>query len=172
MTAAGEALRNEAVRQWLLDAYDQEGDAVRDWDKHGLVVLRCGQNFCAVRLPDSIVHAAANSADPLVVHSFLEIVLDGGPVFRDPSGRRYYALVPPDTARLWNAPDGTACLGPDWYLGVPRPDLTLDPLAETLPPGPSYWVVPCTRPGAVCRPSAIAELVTIARPRLTEDDDR
>ncbi|MER7401045.1 hypothetical protein ABT373_00850 [Streptomyces sp. NPDC000070] len=80
--------------------------------------------------------------------------LGGGPVIHDPGFRRYYALVPPGTARTWCEPEA-ACLGEGTYLGVPRGDRTeFDEQTRA-----SYWAVPMVRPGWLCAVADVRALV-------------
>jgi hypothetical protein len=79
--------------------------------------------------------------------------LEDGPVIHDPGFRRYYVLVPPGTAETWGT-TVAECLGEGTYLGVPRVDRTeLDEHTQA-----SYWVLPVTRPGHLCKPADVLAL--------------
>ncbi|MFE6337275.1 hypothetical protein ACFVOK_29285 [Streptomyces sp. NPDC057798] len=135
-----------------------------EWRDQGLALLPLGTLFSAVRLPGPLVRALAASVDPEDIDAFLGEALKGGPVIHGPEGRRYYALVPPGTTLDWRAP-AAACLGDGTYLGVPRTDLTeLEAHASG-----SYWAVPFTRPGWLCKTADVLALVTVAGGLARED---
>jgi hypothetical protein len=91
--------------------------------------------------------------------------LGGGPVIHDPGFRRYYALVPPSTARTWREP-AAECLSDGTYLGVPRSDrIEYDEQTRA-----SYWVVPMARPGRLCMPADVLALVMAGRCIDGEDE--
>lgn len=144
-----------SASHWLLSAHPQPRHAIQEWlEEGGLVLLPLGTLFSAVRIPEHLVHAAAGSEDPAVVNEFLAEALYGGSVICDPRGRRYYALVPANTAETWRDPRAE-CLGHGTYLGVPRPD-AVDPNAHAWSP---YWSVPMPSAADLCRPDTVAQLV-------------
>lgn len=100
------------------------------------------------------MHCALASADPYTVSDRLGRCLSGAPVIHDPGVRRYYALIPPGTTRMW-CETVAECLGEGTYLGVPRVDRTeFD--EETLA---SYWAVPIVRPGRLGMAGDVLALV-------------
>lgn len=141
-------------------------DRIRmEWQQHGVALLPLGSFFEAVRIPAAVAQLTLSSGNWCVVADRLAEHLQGGPVIDDLRGRRYYALVPPGTAENWRAP-AAQCLGEGTYLGVPRPDLTaLD--QRTLC---SYWAVPMSRPGKLCRVSDVLTLVMVGGLLADEDD--
>lgn len=153
------------VSEWLASAHPSPSAVRNEWSSTAQVALiPLGRTFDAVRLPDTIVHAAAESDEPCTIGACLaEYVC--GPVIHDPGGRRYYALVPPGTAPEWTAQD-TKCLSQGTYLGVPRSDHTeLNERTQG-----SYWSVPMTRPGHLCNPLNVLALVTIGRCFADKDE--
>ncbi|MFB7552966.1 hypothetical protein [Streptomyces sp. NPDC056154] len=94
-----------------------------EWDERPFALLPCGALFAAVRIPSTVVQAAAGSDDQEDVDHYLAEALMEGPVICDRYAARYYALVPASTARRWDVPD-TVCLGKGSELGVPRPGVT------------------------------------------------
>ncbi|WAZ26803.1 hypothetical protein STRCI_008448 [Streptomyces cinnabarinus] len=125
------------------------------WDGEArLALIPLGRLFDAVRISVAVAHHAFASNDVPVVARRLARHVRDGPVIHDPAGSRYYALVPPGTTEDWRAP-AAECLGEGTYLGVPRPDLTeLDQGT-----GCSYWAVPMSRPGKLCR---VSDVLTVA----------
>ncbi|MGA5069283.1 hypothetical protein ACPB9E_36980 [Streptomyces exfoliatus] len=150
--------REVAAADWLFLAAADSRTARRDWAVRGVALLRCGVLFSAVRIPADIVHRAAGTDDGRGVVAFLERALAGGPVFYDEGGRRFYALTPVSTARMWRLPEAE-CLGRDVLLGVPATDL-----AERDPRCAAYWIVPMEGPASLCMPGEVAHLVLSARP--------
>ena len=75
-------------------------------------------------MPAVFVHEAAGTDERTVLSAFLADALDGGPVCYDSGGRRFYALTPGSTSRIWKVPDAE-CLGSDTFLGLPSTDLTV-----------------------------------------------
>ncbi len=113
-----------AIAAWLASAHASPTVVRRDWDSPAkLALVPLGRHFDAVRTPAAVAHHAFASHDASVVARRLARHVHGGPVIHDPECRRYYALVPPGTAKEWRAP-AAQCLGEGTYLGVPRPDLT------------------------------------------------
>ncbi|MFC4471754.1 hypothetical protein ACFPH6_45955 [Streptomyces xiangluensis] len=157
--------RELATAHWLLSAHPEPSRARAEWSQHGgMVLLPLGTLFSAVRIPERLVHAVADSEDPAAVDAFLAEALHGGPVICDPRGRRYYALVPASTAARWRQPEAE-CLGRETYLGVPRLDaVELSPQAWA-----SYWSVPMPSPAELCSPEAVAQLVVLGSFRTAEE---
>ncbi|WP_435252017.1 hypothetical protein [Streptomyces tendae] len=169
--------RRLATEHWLLSTLDGHSrDRARmEWQAGGITLLPLGTLFSAVRLPLRLVLAVAGerSAPSADVDAFLSEALAGGPVICDPSGRRYYALVPATMPTTWHkAVDDwrTAdvdCLGRDTYLGVPSTDLdTLN--ARTYA---SYWAVPMASAAMLCAPLAIARLIAAGQHQLAQQAD-
>lgn len=156
-----------AIRQWLASAHPSPATGHAQWDSDTqIALLPLGRLFDAVRLPEDLVHRVAGLSDPVTVNAWLGWSLNSGPVIHDPGGRRYYALVPPGTAPHWRAP-AAACLGTNTYLGVPRPDLTRCEEHGAR----SYWAVPLTRPGRLCRTSDVLTFAMVAGCLTDEEDD-
>ncbi|MFJ4870037.1 hypothetical protein [Streptomyces sp. NPDC088757] len=156
--------RELGAATWLLVAAKDAREARHEWATYGVALLRCGSLFSAVRMPAELVHAAVGTDERADVATFLEAVLEGGPVIHDAGGRQFYALTPASTARYWRTA-GTECLGTDSFLGVPATDVT-----EPDPRCSAYWVVPMNGPGALCVPGAVARLVGIGRDALDRED--
>ncbi|MFI7015480.1 hypothetical protein [Streptomyces sp. NPDC050164] len=130
-----------------------------------LAVIPLGKVFEAVRLPERIVHRAVASAERYTVSDRLARCLGDAPVIHDPGFRRYYALVPPGTARTWCEPIAE-CLGEGTYLGVPRGDRTeFDEQTQA-----SYWALPMLRPGRLCAAADVQALVVAGCCPGEEDD--
>ncbi|CCK24743.1 hypothetical protein BN159_0364 [Streptomyces davaonensis JCM 4913] len=151
-------LPSGGVEAWIASAHSSPEAVYQEWDGEcRLALIPLGKLFDAVRIPEHLVHGVAEVSDPSTVSGWLGWIFNGRPVIHDPAGRRYYALVPPGTARLWRAP-AAACLGDGTYLGVPRTDVTgLEGHAWG-----SYWAVPVTRPGWLCRTSDVLTFVMVA----------
>lgn len=162
--------RQLAIEQWLL-ATDPSSTRVRmEWQKGGLALLPLGGLMSAVRIPQQLIMAVADSEDRGTLDAFLGAALDGGPVICDPAGRRYYALVGgtmperyPAAAEDWRVL-GVDCLGRDHYLGVPRVQ-AVEFNSQTLA---SYWSVPMPSAGVLCSHLAVARLIAAAQSRLEE----
>ncbi|MFD8916258.1 hypothetical protein [Streptomyces sp. L-9-10] len=120
-------------------------------------MLRTGRAYDAVKMPLTLVHAAAGSSAPDVVAGVLAEALDG-PVICHPSAW-YYALVPPGTCETWRVAEAVV-RGPGAWLGIPRPDRT-EPTAVT-----PYWAVPVGQAGKLCTAEAVAELLRVGRTRF------
>ncbi|WAZ20141.1 hypothetical protein STRCI_001240 [Streptomyces cinnabarinus] len=158
--------RSQAVEAWLAAAHPLPSAVHGEWDSDArLALLPLGKLFDAVRIPEHLIHAIAEASSPAIVSNWLGWIFNGRPVIHDPQGRRYYALVPPGTAKDWRAP-AASCLGDGTYLGVPRTDLTVLEEAASV----SYWAVPLTRPGWLCRTSDVQTFV-MAAGCLTDEDD-
>lgn len=148
--------REAAAESWLLLAAADQRQALVEWEREGLTLLRCGGLFSAVRIPAPVVHAAAGTEDPRDLAAVLREALDG-PVFYDRSGQHFYALTPHSTALLWKVPE-SECLGSDFFLGVPATSVTSpDPRFR------AWWVVPMDGPAALCFPAAVAGFVQRGR---------
>lgn len=165
------AVRELATAYWLLSAHPAPASAATEWTEQGIALLPLGTLMSAVRLPQDLVRAVADSHEREDIDSFLDEALNAGPVICDPQGARYYALVPacmPTRWRMavmeWRAL-GVKCLGPGSCLGVPRP--------QSVSPEPgtrnSYWAVPMPSAGALCRPLDIARLIAAGQ-QLTGDE--
>ncbi|WP_327660895.1 MULTISPECIES: hypothetical protein [unclassified Streptomyces] len=152
--------RELAAENWLLSAASCVKETRTAWQETGLALLRCGVTFTAVRIPATVVHAAAETDAPERVRDYLARTLDG-PVFADQFSRLFYALVPASTADhpTWQgriAPDAE-CLGTNSFLGVPRTGRE-DPERSRC-----HWVVPMTGPGDLCTPDAVLRLIDYGR---------
>jgi hypothetical protein len=151
--------QRHAVADWLSAAASDRQRAHEEWREQGIALLQCGLLFSAVRIPADLVWSAAGSTGAETAARFLAGTLRGG-VFAHPAGRRYYALVGTDAGRHWREPDAEV-LGAGTYLGVPAVDRTS--AATDLA---AFWVVPMTRPGALCAARDVAELVAAGRAAL------
>ncbi|MFD5790486.1 hypothetical protein ACFWH1_28170 [Streptomyces sp. NPDC127037] len=156
-----QADRDLAVAQWLLLSAPDKDAALDQWRTTRSAVLSCGSLFTAVALPELLVHAAAGTAVHDAVADFLRETV-AGPVVYDFVSRRYHALVPPSTARLWPAVLRTACAGPGELLTVPVP-------GQTRPGGGrTYWATSMDGPGALCLLRDVA-LVALAGQARVQD---
>jgi hypothetical protein len=130
-----------------------------------LALIPLGWSIEAVRISQAVVQRAFGSGAPPVAHAWLAHRLNGGPVIHDPGFRRYYALVPPGTAKTWCTPVAE-CLGEGTYLGVPRVDrIELDEHTRA-----SYWAVPMARPGRLCAAADVLALAAAGRYPVEEDE--
>ncbi|MER8219679.1 hypothetical protein ABTZ58_03595 [Streptomyces sp. NPDC094143] len=162
----GAAAQQAAIEAWLLSAHPNPSTARQEWDRGDVALLPLGTQFSAIRIPREVVLSAIRleEAHDGTLNKFLAQMLWDGPVISDQHGRRYYALVPPDTALVWHKEAsgwnrlGVEILDRDLQLGVPRP--ALDNRMRTS--GSSYWAVPMTRPDELCEPIAVAHLVSVA----------
>lgn len=154
------------VEEWLASAHPSPDVARGEWISPAkLALIPLGRAFEAVRLPERIVHRAVACADPYGVSDRLARCLGGGPVIHDRGFRRYYALVPPGSARAWCEPTAE-CLTEGTYLGVPRVDRTeLDEWTQA-----SYWAVRVARPGHLCTAADVLALVMAGRGPTDEDE--
>ncbi|MGW0862400.1 hypothetical protein [Streptomyces sp. NPDC002611] len=137
-----------------------------EWDSAAkLAMIPLGRLFDAVRIPEGVVHAATGSEEPSIIAAGLSRCLNG-PVIHDPGFGRYYALVPPGTAKEWPSPLAE-CLTEGTFLGVPpvhRAELT--ELRQA-----SYWSVPMSRAGALCRAADVLALVVAGGCRAAGDEE-
>ncbi|MFF4040565.1 hypothetical protein [Streptomyces sp. NPDC001816] len=163
--------RRLATKHWLLSTLHPEGrDRARmEWQEQGVALLPLGTLFSAVRLPGVLVQALAASTDPEDIDAFLEEALKGGPVICDPSGLRYYALVPASVPRTYKEaidkewrPNDVDVLGRDSYLGVPPVD------AVEHRPHTSYWSVPMPSAAELCGALTVARVIAAGVGRLAE----
>ncbi|MEU3896351.1 hypothetical protein [Streptomyces sp. NPDC045251] len=154
--------RDRAVSNWLLAAADNCDRAQREWHDRGVALLRCGRAFTAIRVPASLITAAAGSEERARVSAYLSAALHRGPVFVDRTAGWYYCLVPSKSCASWREPE-TECLGDDHYLGAPRPGIDLQHSRAR-----SCWVVPMDGPADLCSPDAISRLVDVARKKTAE----
>ncbi|GHB80135.1 hypothetical protein GCM10010331_79570 [Streptomyces xanthochromogenes] len=143
----------EAIRDWLASSLNRPQAAKEQWEKGGIASLALGRRFSAVRLTEPLVYATAESRMSVHVSRALASALHG-PVLHAPSTRRFYAFTPP-VAPDWGWSPHAEYLGRDNYLGVPPIELT-DP-EDGLD---GYWAVPVTRPGDVCDPDRLADLIS------------
>ncbi|MFD3917355.1 hypothetical protein [Streptomyces sp. NPDC058603] len=147
-----------AIARWLTSSSPAAAAAHEAWRDGRPAILRTGGPYDAVRMPLTLVHAAAESSAPDVVASVLAEMLNDGPVICDP-GRWYYALVPPGTCETWRVVEAVV-RGPGAWLGIPRPDRTTPTSVAT------YWAVPATEVRKLCSAAAVAELLRVGRARL------
>ncbi|MGW6600919.1 hypothetical protein [Streptomyces sp. NPDC055036] len=146
-----------AIARWLTSSSQALAVAHEAWEGGRPAMLRTGNPYDAVRMPLTLVHAAAESSAPDVVVGVLAKTLDG-PVICHPR-HWYYALVLPGTCETWRSAEAVV-RGPGARLGIPRPDRT-DPTPVT-----PYWAVPVEQAGKLCGPDAVAELLRVGRARL------
>ncbi|MEU6349623.1 DUF6415 family natural product biosynthesis protein [Streptomyces sp. NPDC047072] len=151
------------VAAWLLLASSSSSAASAEWEKRGVTLLSVGVLFAAVRMPAALVHLAAGTTEPEGVASHLEATLHGGPAFVDERNAAFYFLLPPTVPRDWRIP-GAMLLGSDYYIGVPRPDLT----AATAGGGRSYWSVPMHSPHSLCSPAAVQQVAARAQLKVAQ----
>ncbi|MBO0918090.1 hypothetical protein [Streptomyces laculatispora] len=149
------AERQLAVERWLLSTVPDRRRVREEWRERPFAMLPCGSLFAAVRIPSSVVRAAAGGEgqDP---DQFLADALMGGPVICDRYAALYYALVPASAVRLWAVPD-TVCLGRGAEVGVPRPGVSAADTARV------YWSVPMDSAGELCSPAAVSQTVMVGR---------
>ncbi|MFB7088657.1 hypothetical protein [Streptomyces sp. NPDC056296] len=164
VTTAGALVqaRDRAASNWLLAAADNRDRAQRDWNDRGVALLRCGGAFTAIRVPASLITAAAGSEEHAWVSAYLSAALHRGPVFVDQTAGWYYCLVPSKARESWQEPE-TECFGDDHYLGVPCPGIDFQH-----PRARSCWVVPMDGPADLCSPDAISQLLDVARKKTAE----
>ncbi|MGW6774143.1 hypothetical protein ACWGBX_27495 [Streptomyces sp. NPDC055037] len=157
---AGEPIEitsTDQVARWLTSSSPAPAVAHEAWRDGRPAMLRTGNPYDAVRMPRTLVHAAAGNSAPDVVTDMLAEILDG-PVICHPN-LWYYALVPPETCKTWRSAEAVV-RGPGAWLGVPRPDRT-----QPAPVTP-YWAVPVEQAGKLCSSDAVAELLQAGRARL------
>ncbi|MFJ5726322.1 hypothetical protein [Streptomyces sp. NPDC093149] len=138
------AERRLAAEHWLLSTVQDRKRVRAEWDERPFALLPCGTLCAAVRIPSTVVQAAAGSDDQ-------EDICDR-------YAARYYALVPASAARRWDVP-GTVCLGKGSELGVPRPGVTAGDGTRM------YWSVPMDSAGVLCPPYAVSQAVMVGRYR-------
>ncbi|MFE0763664.1 hypothetical protein [Streptomyces smyrnaeus] len=159
-----QADRDLAAGHWLLVSSEDADTALDGWRRAGHAALRCGGLFTTVSVPELVVHAAAGTARPESVAAFLRESVDG-PVFFDSPSRRYHALVPASTARVWPPLLDTVCTAHGDLVDVPAP-------GPARPGGCRVtWVVPMDGPGALCSVHGVAAMVAAGHARLGGDDD-
>ncbi|MGV9455395.1 hypothetical protein ACWDRW_29870, partial [Streptomyces sp. NPDC003635] len=84
------------VQGWLASAHPSPGAVHGEWGgTAGLALIPLGRRFDAVRLSEDLVRGVAGISDPPTVNDWLGWTFNSRPVIHDPSGSRYYALVPP-----------------------------------------------------------------------------
>ncbi|MFJ6386466.1 hypothetical protein ACIQJT_02535 [Streptomyces sp. NPDC091972] len=158
--------RRLAVKQWLLAGLDgfKYDQARMEWEEYQVTLMPLGVRFCAVRLPERLVHRVVRTNSPRMSAEYLAAALDDGPVIHDPRQRRYYALAPASMPERWqNAASywetlGVSFLGRGSVVGIPRVDcVTLNPQTWA-----TYWAVPMPSAGVLCDPMTIARLIAAA----------
>ncbi|MFF3909799.1 hypothetical protein ACFYZJ_28350 [Streptomyces sp. NPDC001848] len=150
------------AEHWILCAAPDVAVARKEWQEGMEALLRCGVLFTAIRILGFFVYAAAGGEEPVDVDAFLTKALEGGPVIASSGLSRYYALVPPSTARQWRD-QSTECLAPRTLLGVPSVRRT------TYEDGRSYWAVPMDSPAALCTPDLVDQLARFGQERWALD---
>ncbi|WP_051854724.1 hypothetical protein [Streptomyces sp. NRRL B-1347] len=162
MIGAAAGANAQSAETWLLRSAPEADRAMLEWHRGGIALLRCGQEFAAVRMAGALVEAAVGSKDLAQAAAYLCGALRG-PVFMDLYPPRYYALVPPSTAPRpeWRVGrQFVELLGGDTFLGVPRVD-------RVQPEGVhSYWCVPVDRSRGLCSVTGLDQLVARGRCRL------
>lgn len=144
------------AEQWLLTATRDQAAARAEWRKDGITLLKCGEQFTAVRLSYRTVRTAAGIDEREEVSRYLRRSLRGGAVFVHPRGQTYYALVSLATSRRWADRDAEV-ISAGTYLGVPALE-RVEPVEQE-----AYWTVPLSRPGAVCGPVLLDRLLVAGR---------
>ncbi|MFE0706806.1 hypothetical protein ACFW29_07070 [Streptomyces sp. NPDC058865] len=153
---------SEFTADWLLRAHPVPEQARAEWHNQGVALLPLGRQFAAVRLTGTLVQTALGTKCPEQVAAALDERLDG-PVIHDnrTTGPTYYALIQWHAGLVWDLGETAPCLCGDTYLGVPRLD-------RRQPPG-TYWVVPPSYDGDLCRPQDVRDLIHEGR-RQGEDE--
>ncbi|MFF3159135.1 hypothetical protein [Streptomyces sp. NPDC057910] len=149
--APSSATDPQAISDWLAASLNTPGNAHRQWAQTTVAGLALGRRFAAVRLADELVYAVAVGAPATTTASAVLGALRG-PVIHAPHSRRFYALVPASPPGHGLGPHAEY-LGLGCFLGVPRVgDDQPDELA-------SYWFFSMARPGALCDPNRVLDLV-------------
>lgn len=156
------AERRLAVEHWLLMATDDWQRARQEWRQDGVALLRCGDKFCAIRVPLDVAEAAAGCAVPAEVDAYLSGALPGAPVIRSQLGKWLFVLCEASTVTAWTAP-GTEYLGDGHQLGVPHPDIVRHPGGTG-----AYWAVPMSGPGVLGNGATLSRLISHGRRRLAQ----
>jgi hypothetical protein len=159
-----QAVLNRAITEWLARAHPVPEQAKAEWAGQGVALLPLGHRFAAVRVTESLVHAALDSSDPDIVAEVLSLRLRG-PVIHDhrSAGPTYYVLIHWHAGMVWEYGSSAPCLQGDTYLGVPHLD-------RREPPG-TYWVVPPRYEGDLCMPQAVRELIDSAHRQLFQEHE-
>lgn len=149
----------ESIRAWLAGAHRLTVRIREEWSTQGLAMVPLGAGWGAVRIPGTIVHAAAGSDDRHAVTDAVRHHLRG-PVIHDVRvmGPTYWALTPYRRSITWEGSADTPLLGPGTYLGVPD-------IAVTEPPD-SYWVTPPRYRHDLCRTEAVFQFILRGRRHL------
>ncbi len=133
-----------------------------EWQEHQVTLMPLGVRFCAVRIPEHLVHTMVRADHPQMAAEYLAAAFDDGPVIHDPIHRRYYALAPASMPERWRKATphwqalGVHFLGREATMGIPRVDcVTLNPTAWA-----TYWAVPMSSAGVLCDPMAIAKFIS------------
>ncbi|MFE3992049.1 hypothetical protein ACFXPW_10260 [Streptomyces goshikiensis] len=151
-----------SLAEWLAASHPNPKDVWAEWVGRGVAVLPLGTLFGAVRIPEAVVHAAVESAEPKRVNAVLADRLEG-PVIHDGRGRAYYPLVRTEARLDWGTSvPGVELLAPATLLGVPALNLR-----RYTPAAPIYWAVAGYSPRH-CESSAVALLVRVGAARLEE----
>ncbi|MCX5375917.1 hypothetical protein [Streptomyces sp. NBC_00091] len=155
-------MSSKRTADWYASCLSEPADAQSEWQDHGIAVLPLGARFEAVRIPDALAYAAAESSERRVVDIALALAFEG-PVIHDSRGRNYYALVEPGTSDRWSPRSPVECLSRGTHLGVP--DISLDRPSESRP---IYWAA-TPGPGAYfCRTAAVQLLVRVGAARIAD----
>lgn len=160
---AGESpMDSKAIARWLAKAHRDPRIAAAEWRDQGLAMLPLGVRYSAVRIPDDAVATVSGYRERAQWDAYLCDAI-GGPLFCDPRGHRYYALVSCRTAGAWQHLSerwrtiGVELLGEGWTVGVPSPFGTPDPEGRR-----SYWAAPAPSAGLFCPPLAVLQLIDAA----------
>ncbi|WP_405710140.1 hypothetical protein OG264_16165 [Streptomyces xanthophaeus] len=155
-------MNRTSMAEWLASSHPEPDQVWAEWRDRGVAVIPLGPQYGAVRIPEAVVYAAAESSDPDDVGVVLAQALDG-PVIHDARGRNFYMLVRSDTLVDWGRTvAGVEQLGPRTHLGVPASNR-----CENSPHTPVYWAVPGLRPGH-CDPNAVGLLIRRGAELLSE----
>ena len=151
----------EATSRWLAGSLDRPANAHQEWTANGIAILALGRRLSAVRVTEDLVYAV--TASTTVAHVLRDVL--HGPVIHDPSGQRFYALVPPSPSSGSLGPYATY-LGLGHFVGVPRVEDTEPSRFLT-----SYWAAPMLRPGDLCDPIRLASMLTVGSDALASRDE-
>jgi hypothetical protein len=154
--------RQAAVATWLLHAAKDESVGRVQWQEGGVALLQCGVQFSAVRIPASLIWAAARTEVLRRVDEWLRLQFGpDGSGFMDLHSHMYFLLVPPTTECYWTDRQlpGIEFLGRgrcDHYVGVPA-------VHRTTPVGRGYWCLPMMSPGTLCHADDVEQLLESSR---------
>ncbi|MFJ4806669.1 hypothetical protein [Streptomyces murinus] len=154
----------EAIRTWLVGAHRLSEQIRTEWSTQRVSMVPLGAGWGAVRIPGSIVHAAAGANDLQAVAEAVRAHLRGPVIYdRLRSGAAYWALIPYWQGTTWDNIAKTRLLGPGTYLGVP--DVTV-----VEPPG-TYWVTPPRYRHDLCRRQDVFDFVLRGTRRSREQGE-